>query len=169
MPQPHPNMMPQLQPDTWPPQLVWLAITFGILYWLMLKIALPRIGGVIDARRSHLRRDLDQAEMFRNETQASIAAYEQAMAEAKQKAHAIVQAGREKMNQEVAAERATLERELAAKAAEAEARIHQAKSSALREVNRIAEEVATDIVRRLIGIAPAQAEIAEAVSAARKE
>jgi F-type H+-transporting ATPase subunit b len=161
--------MPQLNPLDWGPQLIWLAITFGILYVLMKRIALPKIGGVIDMRAARIAGDIEAADKLRRETQEAIAAYEQALAEAKAKAHAIAQAGRDKISAEVAAERAALDRELAAKSAEAEARINQAKDSALKEVNAVASEVAGDIVSRLIGVSPSKPEIAQAVAAARKE
>jgi F-type H+-transporting ATPase subunit b len=161
--------MPQLNPLDWGPQLIWLLITFGILYLLMVYVALPRIGGVIEARAAHIAKDLAQADMLRRETEEAIAAYEQALAEAKQKAHAIVEEGRAKLKEETAAERAKLESELGKKSAEAEARINEAKTSAMREVNNVAADVAADIVCQLIGVAPAKAEIEKAVQAARKE
>lgn len=160
--------MPQLEPHDWAPQLIWLVVTFGILYLLMVYVALPRIGAVIEARAGQIAKDLAAADQIRRETEEAIAAYEQALAEAKQKAHAIVDEGRNKLKAETAAERAKLDAELGNKSAEAEARIVQAKNSAMREVNAVAADVAADIVRQLIGAAPAKAEIEKAVEAARK-
>ena len=160
--------MPQLEPHDWAPQLIWLVVTFGILYLLMVYVALPRIGAVIEARAGQIAKDLAAADQLRRETEEAIAAYEQALAEAKQKAHAIVDEGRNKLKAETSAERAKLDAELGNKSAEAEARIVQAKNSAMREVNAVAADVAADIVRQLIGVAPAKAEIEKAVEAARK-
>jgi F-type H+-transporting ATPase subunit b len=161
--------MPQLNPLDWVPQLIWLLVTFGALYLLMVYVALPRIGGVLEARAAHIAKDIAAADELRRETEEAIAAYEQALAEAKQKAHAIVEEGRAKLKAENAAERAKLDSELAKKSAEAEARIDTAKTSAMREVSAIAADVAADIVRQLIGAAPPKAEIAKAVAAVRKE
>jgi len=161
--------MPQLNPLDWGPQLIWLLITFGILYLLMVYVALPRIGSVIEARAARIAKDLAQADKLRRQTEEAIAAYEQALAEAKQKAHAIIEEGRAKLKAETTAERAKLDAELAKRGAEAEARINAAKTSAMREVNSVAAEVAADIVRRLIGIAPAKADIEKAVETARKD
>jgi F-type H+-transporting ATPase subunit b len=160
--------MPQLNPHDWAPQLVWLVITFGILYLLMARIALPRIGKVLDARRAKITGDLEKAEALRRQTAEAIAAYEQALAQAKQTAQAIAQESRDAMNAEIAAEREKLEQALAAKAAEAEARIAKAKDAALKEVNAIATDVAGDLVKELIGLAPSQAETAKAVEQARQ-
>jgi F-type H+-transporting ATPase subunit b len=161
--------MPQLNPLDWAPQLIWLVITFGILYLLMKRVALPKIGSVIEMRQGRIAGDLGEADKLRRETQEAIAAYEQALAEAKARAHAIAQEARNKLNDEVSAERAELEQDLAAKSAEAEARILAAKTSALKDVNAVASQTAAEIVRRLIGVAPAKPEVDLAVAAARKE
>jgi F-type H+-transporting ATPase subunit b len=161
--------MPQLNPLDWAPQIIWLVITFSILYLLMKRVALPKIGGVIEARHARIAGDIEAADKLRRETQEAIAAYEQALAEAKAQAHAIAQEGRNKLKDEVAAERTALERDLAARSVEAERRIDQAKNSALKEVNAVASETAAEIVRRLIGVAPSQPEVSAAVAAARKE
>ena len=161
--------MPQLNPLDWAPQLIWLVITFGVLYLLMKRVALPKIGSVIEMRQGRIAGDLEAADKLRRETQEAIAAYEQALGEAKARAHAIAQEARNKLKDEVAAERSALERDLSAKSAEAEAQIHQAKVSALKEVNAVASDTATEIVRRLIGIAPTKPEVSAAVAAARKE
>lgn len=160
--------MPQLNPVDWAPQLIWLVITFGVLYLLMVWIALPRIGGVIEKRAAHIQDDLETADRLRRETEEAIAAYEQALAEAKQKAHAIVEEGRAKLKAETDAEREKLEKELAAKSAEAEKRIEAAKASAMKEVNGVATDVAADIVRTLTGATPPKDDIEKAVVAARK-
>ena len=161
--------MPQLNPLDWGPQLIWLVLTFSILYVLMKRIALPRIGGVIQARKAKISGDLADAERLHRETQETIATYEQALAEAKQKAHAIADQGRDRLKGEMAEERAKLDRELDAKGAEAEKRIEKARISALKDVNVVAADVATDLVKQLIGVAPSSAEAEKAVVAARKD
>jgi F-type H+-transporting ATPase subunit b len=161
--------MPQLNPLDWAPQIVWLVITFSILYVLMKQVALPRIGSVIEARQARILGDLETADKLRRETQEAIAAYEQALAEAKARAHAIAQESGNKLKDEVAAERAALEKDLAARSAEAERRINEAKTAALKDVNAVATETAADIVQRLIGIAPSKSEVSAALAVFRKE
>ena len=160
--------MPQLNPLDWAPQVIWLLITFGVLYLLMVWVAIPRISTVIDNRAAKIAGDLEAAERNKRETEEAIAAYEQALAEAKQKAHAIVEEGRAKMKAESDAERAKLDKQRADRAAEAAARIEKAKDSAMKEVNSVATEAAADIVKQLIGVAPSKAELEKAVTAARK-
>ena len=161
--------MPQLNPLDWAPQIIWLVITFSILYVLMKRVALPRIGSVIEARHVRIAGDIEAADKLRRETQEAIAAYEQALAEAKARAHGIAQEANNKLKSEMAAERAALDRDLAARSAEAEKRIHQAKTAALKDVNQVASETAAEIVRSLIGVAPSKPEVSAAVAAVRKD
>ena len=161
--------MPQLYPLDWAPQIIWLVITFSILYVLMKRVALPRIGSVIEARHARIAGDIEAADKLRRETQEAIAAYEQALAEAKARAHGIAQEANNKLKSEMAAERAALDRDLAARSAEAEKRIHQAKTAALKDVNQVASETAAEIVRSLIGVAPSKPEVSAAVAAVRKD
>ena len=81
--------LPQLDPTWWPSQLFWLAITFGVLYWLMAGKFLPAIGGAIEERRDRIADDLDQASDFKREAEEAEDAYNQSLADAKAKAQAI--------------------------------------------------------------------------------
>ena len=158
--------MPQLDFSTFSPQLIWLAITFIGLYLLMARVALPRIGGVIEQRQSKIADDLDAAQSLKNETDKAIAAYEQALAEARAKAHAIAQENRDKLNAEVEAERAKVDAEIAEKVAKAEEAISAMKATALKDVQRIAGDVAGDIVAQLTGAKVTKAAVTQAIKRA---
>jgi F-type H+-transporting ATPase subunit b len=147
----HAKVFPPLDSSTFAPQLVWLAITFGLLYLLMSRVALPRVGEVIEERADRIRRDLEHAEKLKAETAGALAAYEQALAEARAKANGIVKTMRDSLTAEVDRQRAQVEAQIAEKVAEAEARIEQTKSRALAGVNEIASETAGAIVKKLIG------------------
>src|SRR3954466_11887746 len=82
--------MPQLDAHTFPTQLFWLVVSFLVLYWLMAKIALPRVEKIIEERRRRLDEDLEKAAQMKSEAEAVIAAYEKALAEARQQAQATV-------------------------------------------------------------------------------
>ena len=155
--------MPQLEVHDFAPQLIWLAISFVTLYLIMARVALPRIGAVIEQRRDRIASDLDQADQLKRKTEEAIAAYEQALAEARAKAHAIGQEARDKLSAEIEQERADVERKIAAKTADAEKRIDAAKQAAFVHVRAIASEAAAEIVQQLIGKQPTEAELAAAV------
>jgi len=158
--------MPQFEFSSFMPQLIWLAITFVALYFLMSRIALPRIANVIEERRDRIASDLDQAEQLKLKTEEAIAAYEQALAEARAKAHGIAQEARDKLSAEIEKERSAADRLVAEKTAEAEARIQASGKAALAHVNEVAATTAESIVEALTGGTATKAEISAAVKKA---
>ncbi|MCB1510186.1 MAG: F0F1 ATP synthase subunit B' [Hyphomicrobiaceae bacterium] len=143
--------LPQLNVPDFAPQLIWLALTFGVLYYVLSRYTLPRIASVIEERSNRIQRDLDEAERLKSETEKAIAGYEQSLAEARGNANAIARERSEKLAAEVNAERSKVESELAAKLAEAEARITATKTEAMARVGDIASDTAGELVRTLIG------------------
>lgn len=158
--------MPQLDFSSWPPQLIWLAISFIALYLLMARIALPRIATVLEQRRDRIASDLDDAARLKKETEDAVAAYEAALADARSKAHAIASEARTKLNAELDGERAQVNAQIAARTTEAEKRIQDMKVKALDEIDTAAVEAAEAIVKLLVGGKPARKDIAAAVKTA---
>ncbi len=158
--------MPQLAFEDWAPQLMWLAISFIALYVVMARVALPRIATVIEERRDRIASDLDEAEQLRQSTEEAIAAYEQALAEARSRAHAIAQETRDALSREVEAEKMDVEKQIAKKTEEAEKAIADAKSAAVANLNEVASGAAETIVKELIGGKLTKAEVNKAVSKA---
>jgi F-type H+-transporting ATPase subunit b len=142
---------PPLDPNTFAPQLIWLAITFGLLYLLLRRIFLPRIDAILEDRSGRMKSDFALSERLKRDTEAALATYQQALTDARTKAHEVHKAIREKLAGETAAEKARIEKQIAAMLAEAEIRIDAAKSKALADVGEIAGDVASAIVARLIG------------------
>jgi F-type H+-transporting ATPase subunit b len=159
---------PPFDPNTFAPQLVWLAIAFGALYWILSRVALPKIGGVIEERRDRIQRDLDEAERMKAETDAALKAYEQALAEARGKAQTIAKETRDRLADEVGQERQRVDQQIAGKVAETEKRIEATKTRALASVNEIAIDTAGAIVARLIGKDVPAAEIQAALAGEKR-
>ena len=158
----HAKVFPPLDPGTFVPQLVWLALTFGLLY-LLVRRFLPRVGQVIQERKERMQRDLERAEKLRTETQQALGAYEASLAEARAKAHVIVKDMRDRLNAEADKERAKVEQQIARQLTDAETRINQTKSKALAGVDDIAGEVAAAIVARLLGKEVSRDEVRKAL------
>jgi len=159
----HAKVFPPLDPGTFAPQLVWLALSLGLLYLLLKRVALPRVGEVIEERADRIKRDLEQAEKLKAETEAALANYEQALGEARTKANAMAKGMRDKLTAEVGKERAEVEAAIAVKLGEAERRIADTKAKALNSVGDIAGEVAGAIVARLIGKEVSKDEVKKAL------
>lgn len=143
--------LPQLNVHDFAPQLVWLALTFGILYFLLSRVSLPRIGEVIEERRDSIQRDLDEAARLKSETEKALAGYEQARTDARSKASAVAREHQERVTAESDKERTKVELQITARLAEADARISTLKTRALAGINDIAADTAGAIVNRLIG------------------
>jgi len=165
----HETAFPPFDPSLFASQLLWLAITFGLFYWLMARVAIPRIAGILEVRRDRISGDLDEAQRMREEADIAHAAYEQELAEARGRAHAIAQEAYDKAKAEADAERAKVEADLAGKLDEAEAHIADIRAKALGDVGNIASETAGAIVKELIGGTVAKAELTSAVKAAEEQ
>ena len=142
---------PPFNPETFAPQLVWLALTFGVLYLVMSRKALPRIADVLEERANRIKRDLDAAERFKGETDKALSSYEKALADAKANANAIAKDTRAKLTADVDKEKSAVDAQMNAKVAEAEVRIAATKTKAMASVNDIASSTAAAIVGRLVG------------------
>jgi F-type H+-transporting ATPase subunit b len=154
---------PPFDVSTFAGQLFWLAITFGGLYWLMSKIALPRVGAILEERADSISRDLDNAAQMQAKAEETARAYEAALAEARKNAQSIAQASRDAGAKASDERRHAVEAELADKLAKAEATIASTKAGAMSNVRGLGSEVAIAIVEKLTGKAPSASEASEAV------
>jgi F-type H+-transporting ATPase subunit b len=160
---------PPFDPATFGSQLFWLVITFGLLLFLMSRIAIPRIGGILEDRANRIAGDLAEAGRMKVESEAAVAAYEQALASARQNAHQIGQKARDAAKAEIDADRKKTEGALNDKLAAAEAEIGKVKQTALAGVDAIAKDAVETIVEVLVGAKVGKAEIARAVEAVMAE
>jgi F-type H+-transporting ATPase subunit b len=155
---------PPFQRETFASQLIWLTLTFVLLYVLMAKVALPRIGSILETRRARMAEDLAQAERLKGESDAALAAYDKALADARARAQSMANETREKQAAEAERTRKALEARLNDKLAEAEKAIAATKSAAMANVRGIAVEAAAAIIQKLIGLTPSDDKIAGAMA-----
>ncbi|QRG09467.1 F0F1 ATP synthase subunit B [Xanthobacter dioxanivorans] len=157
---------PPFDGTTFASQLLWLVLSFGLLYLLMSRIALPRIGRILEERHDRIADDLEEAAKHKAESEAAQASYEKALAEARAKANSIAGETRNRLAADSDANRKALEAELADKLAAAEQRIASTKTEALTHVKGIAVDATNTIVNTLIGTTPATADVEQAVDGA---
>ncbi len=159
---------PPFAKETFASQIVWLVITFVALYLVISRIAIPRIGGIFEERAKRIEGDFADAQRSKEEAEAALAAYEKALADARNRAQAIGAEIRDKLHAEAEERRKGLEAKLNAQLAEAEKSIAATKTAAMANVRGIAVDAASAIVERLIGTAPAAPAVAAAVDEALK-
>ncbi|WP_020176672.1 hypothetical protein [Methyloferula stellata] len=133
------------------PVLIWLALSFAVLYFLMSKIALPRVHDILTTRQGKINEDLKNANKMRAEANAAASAHDKMLAEARAKAQGLAQETHARLNAETDAKRHAIEADLSAKLAAAEAQIAETKAKAMSNVETIAQEAATAIVQHLTG------------------
>ncbi|WP_420959724.1 F0F1 ATP synthase subunit B [Brucella sp. IR073] len=163
----HTGVFPPFDSTHYASQLLWLAITFGLFYLFLSRVVVPRLGGTIEARHNKISQDLDHAGRLKEDADNAIAAYEQALAEARLKAGKIAGEARDAAKAKAESERAAIEASLEAKLAEAETRIRAIKDKAMNDVGAIAEDTAAGIVEHLVGSAADKTAVSAAVKAAR--
>ena len=156
---------PPFDATHYPSQILWFVIAFAILYALMSRIALPRVGEIKKMRGDKIASELDQAQKLQTEADAAGAAYEKTLADAKARAQSLAQDMHAKLAAETASKRHELEADLNTRLGAAEAQIRDMKAQAMSNVGTIAREAAAAIVQHLTGrpadvnaIARAQAE-----------
>ncbi len=149
------------------PQLVWLAIIFGALYWLMSRIALPRVSDILEARGNRIEGDLAAATRMQQQAAEASAVYDSTLAAAKARGQALAQETHDKLHAETESKRHALDADLNAKLAAAEQQIAEMKSRAMGNVEGIAREAATAIIERLTGKSSNPEAVNAAVAAAK--
>ncbi len=148
----HESAFPPFDASTFAPQLVWLALVFGLLYVLMSRFALPRVASILRTREAAIGADLDAAREMQAKAQTADAHNSATLQAKKAEAQTIGREAQAKIAAEVGALRAAAEQKFTSEIAAAEARIAAQKAEAMKEVESIATAAAADIVAKLTGV-----------------
>ena len=143
--------MPQLDFHDFAPQLVWLAITFVVLYLVMSKLAVPLISDTLDKRQAKIQSDLDAAEKASEDTRALVAAYEKRLADAREEARRLQRERNEADSTAATARLTELGDKLNARIDEAEQRIAGQRAQVLEGLEDMAHDIAADVYSKLSG------------------
>ncbi|NQV46895.1 MAG: F0F1 ATP synthase subunit B' [Rhodospirillaceae bacterium] len=162
----HAAGLPQLDVEKFPPQLIWLVITFTALYLLMSKIALPRISQVLEERQHRIEDSLKKAETLKGEAEAAREAYESALTNARAEAHTVMLETHNRITADAASRQADLSARLESEIKAAEAGIGEAKDLAMGSLAEVAADVVMAMTEKLTGDAISEKDIAGAIDAA---
>ncbi len=143
------GLFPPLNTATYPSQIFWLAITFGLLLFLLAKVLLPRLGGILEERSNRIADDLDSAARMGREAEQAGKAYEQSLSDARAKAHNVAETTRASVTSELETEMQTADEQAAKQMAQAEAKIQKTRAEALANVDEIASQTAQAVVEHL--------------------
>ena len=159
--------MPQLDFSTFPNQIFWLVVTLVVIYFVLSRIALPRIGAVLAERSGTITNDIAAAEDLKNQAAEAEEAYNQALIDARAEAQKIVAEAKAEIQAELDVELQKADAEIAAKTAESEAAIAEIRDGAVQSVKDVAKETAKELVVAMGGKADART-ITAAVNARMK-
>lgn len=159
--------MPQLDFSTFPNQIFWLLVTLILIYLVLSRVALPRIGATLAERKGTITNDLAAAEELKQKAVAAEKAYNDALVRARAEAGKIVAEAKADIQKELAKEMAKADTVIGAKAAESEKHIAEIRAGALEAVTEVARDTAKELVAALGGAVDAKA-VTAAVDAALK-
>ena len=159
--------MPQMEFTDYVPQIVWLVITFATLYFLMAKLALPRITDILETRQRRLDHDLELTETLRDDATEALAEYESAIAAARGESELILAEAHERIHSEARQKLDDLNARLEGEIAESEARIGNIMAQAMGELAVAASDAARTATERLIGFEVSEERARDAVDTVR--
>ena len=159
--------MPQLDFSTFPNQIFWLVVALVAIYFILTKIALPRIATVLTDRQGAITNDIAAAEELKRKAHEAEEAYEKALADARAEAGRIAQAARDAMKADLDEAMARADAQIAEKTAESETRIGEIRAGAMESVEAVAKDTAGALAAAL-GTQASEAEVAAAVDAQMK-
>ena len=143
--------MPQLNPEYWVSQIFWVILIFGTLYVILWRTILPKINENLENRKSQILTDLDDAQKFEDQSKEKLSEYNKILNQAKQEAKKILDGTRKKVNQDIKNKKNQFDLEIVKEIKDAEKEIKTMKLSSLKDINTIAIETSSEIVRKIVG------------------
>lgn len=138
--------MPQLEFSTFPNQIFWLVVALVVLYMILSRVALPRIGSVLAERAGTITNDIAAAETYKQQAAEAEAAYHKALDDARAAAAKLVDETRAEIQKDLDIAIAKADAEIAARAAESERRINEIRESATAAVTEVAKDATKEIL-----------------------
>ena len=143
--------MPQLDPDYWASQIFWVILIFGTLYLILWRTILPKINKNLENRKSQILTDLDDAQKFKDQSEEKLSEYNKILNQAKQEAKKILDETRKKINRDIENKKNQFNLEIDKEIENAEKEIKTLKLSSIKDINKIAIETSSEIVRKIVG------------------
>ena len=143
--------MPQLNPDYWVSQIFWVILIFGTLYVILWRTILPKINENLENRKSQILTDLDDAQKFKDQSEEKLSEYNKILNQAKQEAKKILDGTRKKVNRDIENKKNQFNLEIDKEIENAEKEIKMMKLSSIKDINKIAIEASSEIIKKVVG------------------
>ena len=143
--------MPQLNPEFWIAQAFWLILIFSILYLLIWKIFLPKITYSIENRKSRIVNDLDEALKLKENAEKKLNDYNKIIEDAKKESKRIIEDNKKKLDSDIESKKQKFNEEIEKELMSAEKEIKNLKKSSISNINKIAVEISSEMIKQLVG------------------
>ncbi len=143
--------MPQLNPEFWVSQIVWLVLTFGILYIVLSKLILPKISNNLESRKSQILENIETAETQREDSEKKIKEFEKIILESKLEAKNYFNEARQKILEDINNKRIALEKDIDDEISAVEQEVNNLKITSSEKIKKIAIETSSELIKQLIG------------------
>jgi len=161
--------MPQLDPEYWASQAFWLVVIFLSIYILVAKVFIPKIKSSIDMREDKIRKDLEEAKVFREEAEKKLNQYKELIESAKIDANKIISQNRQKLNEDIRSKKEEIKKKIDQETSNTEKEIQKFKVNSVEKINAISEDIVSDMIKNIFGEDLNKSSIKATVSQAIKE
>tara|TARA_B100000401_G_scaffold317341_1_gene219289 strand:+ start:254 stop:829 length:576 start_codon:yes stop_codon:yes gene_type:complete len=161
--------MPQLDPEYWASQIFWLIIVFLSIYLLIAKIFIPKIKGSIDMRQDKIRKDLEEAKIFKENAEKKMISYKKLIETANTDARKVISESRQKLNEDLRVKKEEVQKKIDQEIMSAEKEIQKFKAEVTGKVNIISEEIVSGLIKDIFGEDLNKSSIKATVSQLTKE
>ena len=143
--------MPQLDPKYWASQAFWLILVFSILYISIAKFYLPKIKNNLDNREKRIKDDLDDANKFKELSESKLREYEKILEDAKKDVIKIHIESKNALDKDIQIKKEAIEKEIEIEIVKAQKEISDLKKSSISDVQKISENIASNIIETISG------------------
>ena len=143
--------MPQLDPEFWFSQAFWLIVVFLVIYLTISKIFIPKIKDNLDERENTIKKNLEDAKNFQNLTEQKQKEYEKVLSETKKEVNKIISDSKKALDKDIKEKKLAIDKEIDAETQKAQKEIVELKSNSLNSINKIASDIASEIINKITG------------------
>ena len=143
--------MPQLNPEFWTAQIFWLILIFSSLYVIIWKLFLPKITNSIENRKLKIVNDLNETQKLKDNAEKKLQEYNKIIENSKKDAKKIIEDGKKKLDREIESKKQKFNEEIEKELTNVEKEIKNLKKSSMLVINKIAEDISSEIIKQVVG------------------
>ena len=143
--------MPQLDPKYWASQAFWLILVFTILYISISKFYLPKIKNNLEDRENKIKKDIDDANKFKELSETRLKEYERILENAKKEVIKIHLESKNTLDKDIQKKKETIEKEIEKEISKAQKEIIELKKDSISDIQKISENIAASIIENISG------------------